>query len=59
MNIPTDSDTGYIIECDLTCPESLHQHHSDYPLAPEHLTVSPDMLSNFCNIILTPNWTPT
>ena len=59
MNIPTDSDTGYIIECDLTYPESLHQLHSDYPLAPEHLTVSPGMLSNFCNNIRASSWKPT
>ena len=59
MNIPVDSDTGYIIECDLTYPESLHQLHSDYPLAPEHLTVSPDMLSNFCNNSKASSWKPT
>jgi len=59
MNTPADSDTAYIIECDLTYPESLHQLHSDYPLAPEHLTVSPDMLSNFCNNTKAPNWKPT
>jgi len=58
-SIPPDSDTGYIIECDLTYPQHLHNLHNDYPLAPEHLTVSPDMLSNFCNNIKAPNWKPT
>jgi len=54
MNISADSDTGYIIECGLTYPERLRQLHSDYQLALEHLTVSPDKLSNFCNSIKAP-----
>ena len=33
-NIDTETDVGYIIECDLEYPESLHDEHSDYPLAP-------------------------
>jgi len=45
MNVPTHGDTGYIVECDLKYPEKLHELHSDYPMAPEHLTVSPDMLT--------------
>jgi len=36
-NIPEDSLTGYVIECDLEYPPNLHEVHSDYPLAPEHL----------------------
>ena len=51
MAVPTHGDTGYIIECDLNYPEKLHKLHTDYPLAPEHLTVSPDMLSDFCSEI--------
>ena len=38
---PEDSPTGYIIKCDLKYPDELHPIHSDYPLAPEHLTVTP------------------
>ena len=53
--IAVNSDTGYIIECDLTYPKSLHHLHNDYPMAPEHLTVSPDMLSDICNEIKVPN----
>jgi len=45
--VAEDSDTGYIIECYLEYPEALHSKHSDYPLAPEHLTVTEDMLSSF------------
>ena len=55
-DILADSDTGYIIECDLHYPTKLHDEHSDYPLAPEHLTVSSDMLNEFCNQIKAPNW---
>ena len=54
-DIPADSDTGFIIECDLHYPTKLHDEHSDFPLSPEHLTVSPDMLSEFCNQIKAPN----
>ena len=50
MSIPSHGDTGYIVECDLKYPSELHDLHSDYPMAPEHLTVSPDMLSDFCTI---------
>ena len=33
-NIDTETDVGYIIECDLDYPESLHDEHTDFPLAP-------------------------
>jgi len=59
MDIPFNSDTGYIIECDLTYPESLHHLYNDYPMAPDHLTVSPDMLSDFCDEIKAPKRKPT
>ena len=58
MSIPSDGDTGYIVECDLKYPSELHDLHSDYPMAPEHLTVSPDMLSDFCREIKAENWKP-
>ena len=44
---PKDSDVGYILEVDLEYPESLHSAHNEYPLAPERLTVTPDMLSPY------------
>ena len=59
MDIPFDSDTGYIIKCDLTYPESVRHLHNNYPMAPDHLTVSPDMRSNFCNEIKAPKRKPT
>jgi hypothetical protein len=48
-NVPGDSDTGYIVECDLEYPSELHQLHNDYPLAPEHMTITEDMLSPSTN----------
>ena len=47
MSIAPDSSTGYIFEVDLEYPNHLHNRHSDYPLAPETLTVSDDMLSSY------------
>jgi len=43
--VAEDSDTGYIVEGDLEYPEALHSKHSDYPLAPEHLTVTQNIKS--------------
>ena len=38
---------GYFLEVDLGYPIELHDLHSDYPLAPEILKVSADMVSDF------------
>ena len=36
LNIPDDAPKGYILEVDLDYPKELHDHHSDFPLAPEN-----------------------
>ena len=46
--VSRDSNEGYILEVDLEYPSDLHNLHSDYPLAPEKLKVSDDMLSSYC-----------
>ena len=46
LAIADDSQYGYIYECDLEYPQELHDTHSDYPLAPERISVSPNMLSS-------------
>ena len=46
--VSEDSNEGYILEVDLEYPSDLHDLHSDYPLAPEKLKASDDMLSNYC-----------
>jgi hypothetical protein len=47
-NVPDDSETGFVVECDLEYPSELHETHNDYPLAPEHVMVTEAMLSPFC-----------
>ena len=46
--VADDARTGYIVECDLEYPENLHDLHNDYPLAPQAITVTEDMLSPYC-----------
>ena len=38
-------DTAYIFEVDLEYPEAIHDHHDDYPLAPDLLEIKTEMLS--------------
>ena len=56
LSIPSDNKIGYIIECDLTYPDHLHPLHTDYPLAPEHLTVDAEMLSPFASQFADKDW---
>ena len=51
MSINKKSDVGYILEVDLKYPKELHKLHNDYPLAPEKLTVTNDILSKYCKSI--------
>ena len=51
MSINEKSDVGYILEVDLKYPKELHELHSDYPLTPEKLTDTNDILSNYCKSI--------
>ena len=34
-SLKDDDEKGYILECDIDVPESLHDYFNDYPLAPE------------------------
>lgn len=45
LTISDESDVGYILEVDLEYPPNLHSHHNCYPLAPERLIISQDMIS--------------
>ena len=42
---------GLILEVDLAYPRELHSLHNDYPVAPEKLKVSNNMLSGYCKTI--------
>ena len=51
MAVNEKNPIGYFIEVDLEYPDELHELHIDYPLAPEKLVVSSDMLSKCCKEI--------
>ena len=42
-----DGKKGLILEVDLEYPQELHNLHNDYPIAPEKIKVSNDMLSEY------------
>lgn len=47
-----DGNTGYIIECDLHYPRSLHKKHANLPLAPEVLQITFENLSPYAKTSL-------
>ena len=51
MSISEKNPIGFFLKADLEYSDELHELHNDYPLAPEKLAVSSDMLSNYCKRI--------
>lgn len=47
MTVDDEADTGYFLEVDLEYPPELHNLHSDYPLAPEKMLITSEMLSPY------------
>ena len=43
----SNNTVGYFVEVDLNYPTSIHDNHSDFPLAPEKLIIRDDWLSPY------------
>ena len=52
LNTPDDDPVGYIVEVDLSYPDSLHDLHSDLPLAPTKETIDECWLSEYQSDLL-------
>ena len=50
-SIGENSSIAYILQVELNYPDDLHELHNDYPLAPENLEISQNMVRNYCNNI--------
>ena len=48
MSIKNNSSTGYLLEVDLEYPKESHDIHNDYPLAPEKINISKELLAKYC-----------
>ena len=59
MSSPAVAETGYILDCELAYPETLHQLHNDYPMAPENLTVDRSMSREYTLGMIDKKWKPT
>ena len=54
------SDTkSLILEVDLEYPAELHDHHNDYPLAPQSLKIERDWQSDYCRAVREEHNVPT
>jgi hypothetical protein len=51
-SVSDDSEDGYVLEVDLDYPPELHDHHNEYPLAPEKMKVTENMLSPYAKQML-------
>lgn len=49
LRTPKNSRKGYILECDLVYSRECHEKHRNFPLCPEKMDVTPDMLSDYQN----------
>ena len=47
MTVDDEAEIGYILEVDLEYPAKLHDLHSDYPLAPEKIEITPEMIAPY------------
>ena len=47
LQLEDEADYGCFIECSLQYPQHLHIQHNTFPLCPENLVVTQDMLSSY------------
>ena len=47
LSIDLKGNTGYFVEVDIDYPESIWEQTKDFPLAPENIDITYDMLSPF------------
>jgi hypothetical protein len=47
QSLRNDQSNGFVFEVDLAYPVEIHDEHNDYPLAPQKLKVTKDMLSDY------------
>ena len=50
-SIGENSRDGYILDADLENSDDLHELHKDYPLTPEKLEITHNMLPKYCSNI--------
>lgn len=55
LNLSDESEYGFIIQCTLEYPQSLHDDHNCLPLAPESKKVSVDMFSPYYKLLVEEN----
>jgi hypothetical protein len=46
-NINDEGEYGYVIECDLSYPDYLHESHNEFPLAPTKMKINNEELSEY------------
>ena len=46
LAMDANSSHSFIFEVDLEIPQEIHNHTSDYPLCPEKLEITKDMISS-------------
>ena len=62
MSVPADSNSGYILICDIKYPDDLHDLHDAYPMCPESRLIGEEDVSQYtrdlaasCNMTLRPD----
>jgi hypothetical protein len=48
LEVPDDNEVGYVLECDLLYPKNYMKNINMYPLAPETLLITQDLISPYC-----------